>query len=97
MERRPPGWTVPGKTARRRIDRWLASEDARRSPFEEERGRGAYQFEPILSPYLQAYDLGFRIKTPFSRTVVDELRRIVALAYARSSTAPASGRPGVIP
>ncbi|MBY3034288.1 hypothetical protein HF265_35340 [Rhizobium leguminosarum] len=69
-------WTVPGKTARRRIDRWLASEDARHSPFEEERGRDAYQFEPILSSYLQVYDRGFRIKTPFSRTVVDELRQI---------------------
>lgn len=69
-------WTVPGKTARRRIDRWLASEQSRRSPFEEERGRDAYEFEPILSPYLQVYDRGFRIKTPFSRTVVDELRQI---------------------
>lgn len=69
-------WTVPGKTARRRIDRWLASEQSRRSPFEEERGRDAYQFEPILSPYLQVYDLGFRIRTPFSQTVVDALRQI---------------------
>ena len=73
-------WTVPGKTARKRIDRWLASEADRRAPYEEERGRDAYQFEPILSPYLQVYDRGFRIKTPFSRTVVDELRQI---AFAR--------------
>lgn len=69
-------WTVPGKTARKRIDRWLASEAARRSPYEEERGRDAYEFEPILSPYLQVFDRGFRIKTPFSRTVVDELRQV---------------------
>jgi len=69
-------WSVPGRTARRRIDRWLASENARRSPYEDERGRDAYQFEPILSPYLQVYDRGFRIRTPFSRTVVDELRQI---------------------
>jgi hypothetical protein len=69
-------WTVPGKTARRRIDRWLASEAGRRMPYEEERGRDAYEFEPILSPYLQVYDRGFRVKTPFSRTVVDELRQI---------------------
>jgi hypothetical protein len=69
-------WTVLGKTARRRIDRWLASEADRKRPYEEERGRDAYQFEPILSPYLQVYDRGFRIKTPFSRTVVDELRQI---------------------
>jgi len=73
-------WTVPGKTARKRIDRWLASEADRRAPYEEERGRDAYQFEPILSPYPQVYDRGFRIKTPFSRTVVDKLRQI---AFAR--------------
>ncbi|MBX4900117.1 hypothetical protein [Rhizobium bangladeshense] len=69
-------WTVPGKTARKRIDRWLASEADRRTPYEEERGRDAYEFEPILSPYLQVHDRGFRVKTPFSRTVVDELRHI---------------------
>lgn len=69
-------WTVPGKTARKRIDRWLASEADRRAPYEEERGRDAFEFEPILSPYLQVYDRGFRVKTPFSRTVVSELRQI---------------------
>ncbi len=69
-------WTVPGKTARRRIDRWLAAENARRSQFEEERGRDAYEFEPILSPYLQVFDRGFRVRTPYSRTVVEELRQV---------------------
>ncbi|WP_312407124.1 hypothetical protein [Rhizobium sp.] len=69
-------WTVPGRTARKRIDRWLASEADRRTPYAQERGRDAYQFEPILSSYLQVYDRGFRIKTPFSRVIVDELRQI---------------------
>lgn len=69
-------WTVPGKTARQRIDRWLVSEADRRKPFEEERGRDAFEFEPILSPYLQVYDSGFRIKTPYSKAVVDELRQV---------------------
>lgn len=69
-------WTVPGATARRRIDRWLATEANRIRPFEEERGRDAFEFEPILSPYLSVYDRGFRIKTPYSRTVVEELRQI---------------------
>jgi hypothetical protein len=69
-------WTVPGKTARRRIIRWLASEDARRSPFEEDKGRDAYEFEPILSPYLQVRDHGFRVRTPYSRTIIEELRQI---------------------
>jgi hypothetical protein len=69
-------WSVPGTTARRRIDRWLAKEADRRTPFEEEKGRDAYTFEPILSPYLEVFDRGFRIRTPFSRTVVDELRQV---------------------
>lgn len=69
-------WTVPGTTARHRIDRWLETEAARRAPFEEERGRDAYEFEPILSPYLSVYDRGFRVSTPYSKTVVDELRQI---------------------
>ncbi|AYG61691.1 hypothetical protein [Rhizobium jaguaris] len=69
-------WTVPGKTARRRIDRWLAQEAARTDVFANERGRDAYAFEPILSPYLEVDDVGFRIRTPYSRTVVEELRQI---------------------
>jgi hypothetical protein len=69
-------WTVPGRTARKRIDRWLASEADRRNPFEEERGCDAFEFEPILSPYLQVYDSGFRIKTRYSKSVVDELRQV---------------------
>lgn len=69
-------WTVPGVTARRRIDRWLASERDRHDPFEQERGRDAYVFEPILSPYLEVIPMGFRIRTPYSRTVVDELRQV---------------------
>lgn len=69
-------WTVPGSTARRRIDRWLASERDRHDPYEQERGRDAYEFEAILSPYLEITDIGFRIRTPYSKTVVGELRQI---------------------
>lgn len=69
-------WTVPGRTARRRIDHWLAKEAGRRPPYEEERGRDAYDFEPILSPYLSVSDRGLRIRTPYSHKVVEELRQI---------------------
>ncbi len=69
-------WTVPGTTARRRVDRWLATEAARRTPYAEERGRDAYEFEPIMSPYMSVYDRGLRIRTPYSRAVVEELRQI---------------------
>lgn len=63
-------------SACKRIDRWLALEANRRTPYDEERGRDAFEFEPILSPYLQVFGSGFRIKTPYSRTVVDELRQV---------------------
>ena len=69
-------WTVPGTTARRRIEKWLASESDRQKPFEQERGRDAFEFEAILSPYLSVVSTGFRIRTPYSRAVVDELRQI---------------------
>ncbi len=69
-------WTVPGSTARRSIDRWLASESDRKTPFEEAKGRDAFEFEPILSSYLEVHDRGLRVRTPYSRTVVDELRQI---------------------
>ncbi|OWV89959.1 hypothetical protein ATY78_18250 [Rhizobium sp. R635] len=69
-------WTVPGKTARRRIECWLAREAARADVFAAEKGRDAYAFEPILSPYLDVIKTGFRIRTPYSRRVVDELRQV---------------------
>jgi len=64
-------WKVPGTTARRRIDRWLAGERDRRDPYDQERGRDAYNFEPTLSPYIEVAETGFRIRTPHSKTVVD--------------------------
>ncbi len=69
-------WTVPGSTARRRIDWWLALEADRKTPFEEAKGRDAFEFEPILSPYLEVHDRGLRVRTPYSLTVVDHLRKI---------------------
>ena len=69
-------WTVPGKTARPRLDQWLAKEASRYDLFADEKGRDAFEFEPILSPYLEVHDRGFRIRTPYSRTVVEELRQV---------------------
>jgi hypothetical protein len=73
-------WIVPGKTAQRRIDRWLAREESRLDPYANEKGRDAYAFEPILSPYLRVDKGGFRIKTPYSRKLVEEIRQV---PYAR--------------
>ncbi|WP_438754480.1 hypothetical protein [Pararhizobium sp. O133] len=69
-------WFVPGKTASRRIGSWLALMEAEADAHADEKGRDAYDFEPIVSPYLEIGKAGFRIRTPYSRTVVDELRQV---------------------
>lgn len=69
-------WIVPGKTAQRRIDRWLAREESRIDPYADAKGRDAYAFEPILSPYLGVDKDGFCISTPYSRKLVEEIRQV---------------------
>jgi hypothetical protein len=69
-------WIVPGKTAHRRIDRWLAKEESRVDPYADAKGRDAFAFEPILSIYLSVDREGFRIKTPYSRKLVEEIRQV---------------------
>lgn len=73
---RRKAWLVPGKTARRRIDRWMAREESRADPYADAKGRDAFAFEPILSPYLGVDREGFRIKTPYSRKLVEEIRQV---------------------
>jgi hypothetical protein len=73
---RRKAWLVPGKTALRRFDRWKAKEESRADPFAEEKGRDAYAFEPILSTYLSVGKDGFRIRTPYSRKLVEEIRQV---------------------
>jgi hypothetical protein len=68
-------WFVPGKTAVRRLDRWLAREADQALPHADAKGRDAYVFEPINSAYLQvAEDL--RVRTPYSTTVIEQMRAI---------------------
>ncbi|MES0033255.1 YidB family protein [Mesorhizobium sp. M0040] len=68
-------WFVPGNTAARRIDRWLAKEVALRAPHDDSKGRDAFAFDPISSRYLEIAD-DLRIRTPYSRTVLEELRAV---------------------
>ncbi|TGQ28826.1 hypothetical protein [Mesorhizobium sp. M00.F.Ca.ET.216.01.1.1] len=68
-------WFVPGKTAARRIERWLAQEGASRSAHDDSKGRDAFAFDPLSSPYLEVAD-DLRIRTPYSKTVLEELRAI---------------------
>jgi hypothetical protein len=69
-------WFVPGRTAGRRIERWLAQIEAEADAFADEKGRDAFAFEPIESRYLEAAPFGLQIRTPYSRTVVAEIREI---------------------
>ena len=57
-------WWVPGKTASRRIGRWLAELDAEADAHADAKGRDAFDFEPIDSPYLKRGRAGFEIATP---------------------------------
>ena len=68
-------WVVPGKTAHRRIARWQALEQSKADVHADAKGRDAFQFEGIESPYL---DIGLEliVRTPYSRTVVDELHQV---------------------
>jgi hypothetical protein len=43
--------------------------------YADQRGRDAFAFEPIASPYLEVAD-GFVVRTPFSRAVIAELREV---------------------
>jgi hypothetical protein len=68
-------WFVPGKTAERRLGKWLGRELDGILAYADERGRDAFAFDPIASPYLEvAEDL--IVRTPYSRTVVEALRDV---------------------
>lgn len=69
-------WFVPGRTAGRRIGRWLAEMEAEAEAFADEKGRDAFVFDPIESSYLEAGPSSFQIRTPYSRTVINEIREI---------------------
>jgi hypothetical protein len=69
-------WVVPGKTAERRIDRWLEQEAAAADAYADLKGRDAYAFDPIMSKYLILHDDRLEVRTPYSRTVVNEMHEV---------------------
>ena len=73
-------WFVPGRTAQKRLGRWLAEQEAEADRFADEKGRDAFEFDPIQSRYLEAAPSAFHIRTPYARTIVGEIREI---PYAR--------------
>jgi hypothetical protein len=68
-------WFVPGKTAVQRLNTWMAQELETLDRHADAKGRDAFLFEPLESPYLTiAEDL--KVRTPYSRTIVEALRSI---------------------
>ena len=68
-------WKLPGTTAMLRAARWLDRELPKAFTLADQRGRDAFAFEPIVSPYLEATD-EIVVRTPYLRTVIKELRAV---------------------
>ncbi|WP_108001367.1 hypothetical protein [Mycoplana dimorpha] len=68
-------WFVPGKTADQRIARWIDRQTSGLDAFADDKGRDAYDFEPIVSQYLEVAD-DLRVRTPYSKTAIQELRQV---------------------
>jgi hypothetical protein len=68
-------WFVPGTRAEQRLTRWMSREWSGVLAYADQRGRDAFTFEPIASPYLEVAD-GFMVRTPYSQTVITELRMV---------------------
>ncbi len=76
-------WAVPGTTARRRIDHGWRPKRIGRGRSKRSVAAMHPSASPSSGPYLSVFDRGFRIRTPYWRTVVDELR----LSRLRAGTA----------
>ena len=68
-------WFVPGTRAERRLNAWMGREWPGVLAHADQRGRDAFAFEPITSPYLEVAD-DLVVRTPYSRTVIAELREV---------------------
>ncbi|QEL26818.1 hypothetical protein FQV39_27930 [Bosea sp. F3-2] len=68
-------WRLPGTNAVQRAMRWLDRELPSAFSLADQRGRDSFSFEPIASPYVTAAG-EIVVRTPYSRTVVEELRAV---------------------
>lgn len=68
-------WFVPGVQAEQRLKAWSSREWTGVLAYADERGRDAFAFEPIASPYLEVAD-DIVVRTPYSRGVVAALRMV---------------------
>ncbi|WP_211876516.1 hypothetical protein [Plastoroseomonas hellenica] len=68
-------WFVPGTRAEQRLTAWMSREWSSVLAYADQRGRDAFTFDPVSSPYLEVAD-GFVIRTPYSRTAIAELKQV---------------------
>lgn len=68
-------WFVPGVRAARRLDVWMAGELEAIDRHADAKGRDDFAFDPLASDYLEVGD-DLVVRTPWSRTVVAEMRAI---------------------
>jgi hypothetical protein len=68
-------WFVPGTRAERRLTAWMSRAWTGVLAHADQRGRDAFAFEPITSPYLKVAD-DLAVRTPYSRAVIAELRAV---------------------
>ncbi|TPG57745.1 hypothetical protein EAH89_09970 [Roseomonas nepalensis] len=68
-------WFVPGARAERRLTAWMGREWTGVLAYADQRGRDAFAFEPIESPYLEAAD-DLVVRTPYARAVIAALREV---------------------
>jgi len=76
-------WFVPGARAERRLTTWVGREWSGVLAYADQRGRDAFEFEPLVSPYLEVAD-GFVVRTPYSRAVIAELRAVPWARWERA-------------
>lgn len=68
-------WFVPGTTAGRRLQVWMSQELETLDRHADAKGRDAFTFDPMESPYLTVAD-DLQVRTPYSRTIVEAMRAI---------------------
>lgn len=68
-------WFVPGVRAALRLDRWMTQELEAIDRHADAKGRDDFEFDPLVSDYLEAGD-ELVVRTPWSRTIVAEMRAI---------------------
>jgi hypothetical protein len=68
-------WFVPGTTAARRLQIWIAQELETLDRYADAKGRDAFTFDPLESAYLTVAD-DLQVRTPYSRTIVEAMRGI---------------------